>query len=128
MKLGCGTLVILLAVFLVIVFGFWDGGSDSPTERSPYYSSSLSPQQQLLALPEHEQQDYLGQVIVSTEGSCSPTLSEHQFTREGIAYFYVKCSDGQDYSVTVDSDANGTTGVMSCGIARLGGVKCRIKD
>jgi len=117
----CGVLLLFIVVSFVINSHNANrvGGSASSS------SGSGNPAHDMLkALSNRQQAQALGQSVETSGDSCTGVKAVHKGMADGRALWRVDCSNGNSYLVTIEDDAQGTTKVLSCAVAKAIGADC----
>jgi len=75
--------------------------------------------------PLEEQRTILSHAIEAAAHQC-PTISEHMYVGDkgGMDFFSVRCGDGTEYMVSIESIAQMQSRVMVCEVLEALGVQC----
>lgn len=108
-RLACAVVTIMAILFFI--------ASTSTGEPAYKKFKNASPSQK---------EKIFKKMITTSGNACRGEITDYMFMgsykQEG--FWSVACSDGNNYVVTIENDAGGTTSILSCEMAEAVGASC----
>jgi hypothetical protein len=130
-------ILLTVAVFFIMIYQETSKVSDTESNslqdgtKKPVVKQSTVPttgnkaHDMLVKMSDGERTMALGALLKESNESCIAKSSFFQGVDEdNAAYWSVACSGGEDYSIQVAADGDGSTRILECGIMKAIGVEC----